>query len=873
MMKTGCTGTERPTNGTGGPRRVVLALAVLLLTCVLTAGAVSAANVEVTTWDELKDNFTGGKTITLCDDVELEGVLTLDSGDLVLDLGSYTLSNITSSTPYPIQIDGGNLTITGSGTIEYPTDLIRLHNGTVTIESGTLVANEGGSVVVITGSPDPSAKRYSNLIVGKDAVLKGGWYVAFISYDSSGKNFGITMDISGQLISCENPAQGGALYINGQLQGEEIIENPPVITIHNTAVIAPSKGNAVYAAGYGKWIIKGGEFKGTEALSIKSGEWIIEDGTFTGNGPFFDPAESNGNGSEPTGAAVSVTTNHAYAKNVSLTITGGTFHSKNQSAFYEGGNSENTGTALKGVAISGGSFTTENTTLSAVTIHNSGDSEITNGISITDADRNNLLYRGVNLKDVAEWTGDATTGYTLVLDKQNAKYKLMDAFTTTGSGIQITADGVTLDGNGKKITAEGNTLTVVAGITEPVTIKNVVATISTSTANPILDSPINIKSPVVMENNQFDITKFNNEAGDTVAVILEAGAEGSTLKGTQITMGSADNTGVQGIAVYGNKVTISGSTITTTALQDDDKSTGIYTAGVGDITITDNTFVSKAENGAGNRGIMVSNPTANAGQSITITDNTFDLAAGAGDTAGAVVAVSSNDDSKNTVNLDVTKNTVTAAARGVYLVSDVTVTGDVAGNDFRAISEESRIATAEGVEPNVENLHTGNNDAPVDPQPVSGSSSGNMNNAYRVLFNDGSTTLSVQTDLSSGDKLTKPETPVKDGYTFAGWYKDSACTQAWDFETGIPGDMTLYAKWTATGSSGETEATTAPTATSTAVTTPQPTKTQSTTATTSAPQATTAAGVSPTLTQAPAPVAGALFGLLAAGVLLRRRFQ
>ena len=157
------------------------------------------------------------------------------------------------------------------------------------------------------------------------------------------------------------------------------------------------------------------------------------------------------------------------------------------------------------------------------------------------------------------------------------------------------------------------------------------------------------------------------------------------------------------------------------------------------------------------------------------------------------------------------------------------------------------------------------------PQPPSSSSSGNMENAYRVLFNDGSTTLSVQTDLSSGDKLTKPETPVKDGYTFAGWYKDSACTQGWDFETGISGDMTLYAKWTAAGSSGETEATATPTAT--AVTTPQPTKTQTAAATTSAPEATTAAGVSPTLTQAPAPVAGALFGLLAAGVLLRRRFQ
>ena len=152
------------------------------------------------------------------------------------------------------------------------------------------------------------------------------------------------------------------------------------------------------------------------------------------------------------------------------------------------------------------------------------------------------------------------------------------------------------------------------------------------------------------------------------------------------------------------------------------------------------------------------------------------------------------------------------------------------------------------------------------PVPPSGGSSGdgNMENAFRVLFNDGATTLTVQTDLSYGDKLTKPEDPVKDGYTFAGWYKDEACTQGWDFETGIPGDMTLYAKWTTA-----IEAT--PTKTATAVTTPQPTAAQTTTATTSIPEATTAAAVSSTLVQTPAPVAGALFGLLAAGVLLRRR--
>ncbi|HJK50485.1 MAG TPA: InlB B-repeat-containing protein, partial [Methanocorpusculum sp.] len=89
---------------------------------------------------------------------------------------------------------------------------------------------------------------------------------------------------------------------------------------------------------------------------------------------------------------------------------------------------------------------------------------------------------------------------------------------------------------------------------------------------------------------------------------------------------------------------------------------------------------------------------------------------------------------------------------------------------------------------------------PTPPAPIppsgGGSSDGNMDNAFRVLFNDGTTTLFVVTDLSYGDKLTKPEDPVKDGYTFAGWHKDAACTQAWDFADGIAGDMTLYAKWT-----------------------------------------------------------------------------
>ena len=150
-----------------------------------------------------------------------------------------------------------------------------------------------------------------------------------------------------------------------------------------------------------------------------------------------------------------------------------------------------------------------------------------------------------------------------------------------------------------------------------------------------------------------------------------------------------------------------------------------------------------------------------------------------------------------------------------------------------------------------------------------------MNNAYRVLFEtNGGSFIRPATDLSAGDKITAPANPVKDGYTFAGWYKDAACTQGWSFSDAIDGDMTLYAKWTGGSAAQQTTTeTAAPTAQPTTKQTTAPVQTQSqgTSATTAAPVATTAAGGQPTLTQAPAPVLGALLGLLAAGVLLRRR--
>ncbi|SMP40927.1 InlB B-repeat-containing protein [Fibrobacter sp. UWB10] len=48
--------------------------------------------------------------------------------------------------------------------------------------------------------------------------------------------------------------------------------------------------------------------------------------------------------------------------------------------------------------------------------------------------------------------------------------------------------------------------------------------------------------------------------------------------------------------------------------------------------------------------------------------------------------------------------------------------------------------------------------------------------------------------IKENGKAVKFE-PVADGYSFGGWYTEAACQNAFDFETAIAKDMTLYAKW------------------------------------------------------------------------------
>lgn len=66
-----------------------------------------------------------------------------------------------------------------------------------------------------------------------------------------------------------------------------------------------------------------------------------------------------------------------------------------------------------------------------------------------------------------------------------------------------------------------------------------------------------------------------------------------------------------------------------------------------------------------------------------------------------------------------------------------------------------------------------------------------------VTFNaNGHGTAPAAQTVDYGSKAVKPADPTADGYSFGGWYKEAACTTAYDFATPVTADLTLYAKWT-----------------------------------------------------------------------------
>ena len=66
--------------------------------------------------------------------------------------------------------------------------------------------------------------------------------------------------------------------------------------------------------------------------------------------------------------------------------------------------------------------------------------------------------------------------------------------------------------------------------------------------------------------------------------------------------------------------------------------------------------------------------------------------------------------------------------------------------------------------------------------------------SFSVIFMNGEEVYESKT-VTSGETVAEPTEPVKDGYIFTGWYTDEACTKAYNFETPVTDNLTLYAGW------------------------------------------------------------------------------
>ena len=505
--------------------------------------------------------------------IDLNG-RTLDFGDTYRIVGSsgngkLTISNGTLDFghPSPIQVMGYTLELVNCKIIG---------TGYTTADDET---TSGTSFIWMFGSADSSAEEYSNLIVDSDTEfvfdnnsVDVGAYVVnvnFLNYAGDQNDvyaaYGVTVDFAGKMTG----NIGCAFYVNGNVKPTD--GNVPKIHIDMSDEI--KTGGGIYAAGYAEWDIDGCNFETYSAISIKSGTFDISGGVFHATGEFKDPADANGNGSEDTGAAISITSNSSYPQKTVVNISGGTFTSDNGYAVYEGIAKKADGTyaddaSYATISISGGDF--------------KGNSE-KGDVKIDWAENKKVIIGGTFSSDVSnfvdeEYDYDADTG-NIVLDTStgakviavigDTQYPSLEAAldkassgdtivlqNDTTESITISSDlSITLNLNGHTITntEDQNTITVEGELI-----------IIDDTGIGTIDNTSNGKSAIYNNGTvtikSGNITKSVNKAGNTYYVVFNHGT--MSIEGGHI---YSDGTAASSLIVNGYShpatMTISGGHI------------------------------------------------------------------------------------------------------------------------------------------------------------------------------------------------------------------------------------------------------------------------------------------------------------------------
>lgn len=440
-----------------------LAVLILFLCAALFCGAGSA--VDVDDWTDLKTALSGSETmITITGDIttDVETNVVTISRTVTIDLNGHKIS--TESNGILFNVNGDNIVVTIIDSSESKTGLIEIGGSSndkgkgIEVNHGKLVVGNGVTIhasyygIQTRGSGNSNDAKYSVVEIQNGAVVKAIYALVVNRLDSTNYGYGTEVNVSGSLLgltTSDNLYSGSSgtigIFVSGNLgNGNRMTgENIPKIIINDGAVITGLTGSdsdtkkadaqAIAGNGQANVIINGGTFSGDEAIGIKDGNWIIKGGTFTATGEYHAPPTANGDGSEMTGATISVTS--TYGRPVELTIRGGDFISENGYAIYDGkvGSSDS---GLSKLTISGGEFTS-NADKNVIVI---SDTPTGKDVSISGIK--------INAKGFTALKEGLEAGCDVIL-AENINYS-----PTTWDNIEINAGKQpTLDLNGKRITA------------------------------------------------------------------------------------------------------------------------------------------------------------------------------------------------------------------------------------------------------------------------------------------------------------------------------------------------------------------------------------------------------------------------------------
>ena len=314
-----------------------LVLTTLLLVIILVPAKTFALEfTEVKDAEALISALEEGKNIKLTSDILNVDKTLLINKEITIDLNG---NNISFTKNNSFEVIGGNLTLTGKGTVKEEVPYY--------------------GAVMLRGSANKDDINYSTLTVEKDVTLEG-WSPIFIN-QLNGVNkvkdsYGVTVNLYGTLngVADSTGDRGHGIYVNGNIQHKE---NYPVINIYDGAKIT-TPGDGIYAAGYAKWNIEGATINGAIGIGAKSGIFNLKNVYIKATDPYMDP-KYWGNGIYSNGAAIQIESNNGYAGAIEITIDGGKYESVNAYAIHHylaSKNGESVNNSLENLTIKNGTF-------------------------------------------------------------------------------------------------------------------------------------------------------------------------------------------------------------------------------------------------------------------------------------------------------------------------------------------------------------------------------------------------------------------------------------------------------------------------------------------------------------------------------------